>query len=113
MGNVGAHSPSMVELLLRFGADPNSGGKRVDPQSGSHDSSDKEGEEEDELDFADEQKVLTAGENEGDMKITPLHMLCGVALPKSAEERKEVSPDFTRHITTEFPLYRWLKLFLY
>ena len=98
VGHLSTHSPNMAELLLQFGADPNSGGKRPYQQNASCYVLTDEGEEEEEEEEEEgegeleQRRVLTAVRNEGDSKITPLHMLCGVTLPKSEDERGEVSP---------------------
>lgn len=88
MGNIGAHSPSVVELLLQFGADPNSGSSKTanQQQSKACDSS----EEEEELYTLSQYRVPVAGRNEGGNKPTPLHMLCAVAIPKHSEGKKVV-----------------------
>lgn len=84
-GNVTACSPIIVELLLQYGADPNSGGRRVGQESTPNDDGSKE-------QITEQRKrKLIGGENEGSVKVTPLHTLCSVELPKSQEEREEVS----------------------
>lgn len=90
MGTVGPHSPSMVELFLQYGADPNSGGSRIDRGGPQRESGDEEAEEWVTNATGDTTSgELVAGRNEGNVKVTPLHVLCGVQVPKS-KNREEV-----------------------
>ena len=105
MANVGPFSPTIVELLLQYGADPNSGGRRLlgegllalnesdeDDSDSSDDDDDEEEEEEEEEGEKEEGKAresLIAGRNEGSAKVTPLHMLCTVPIEKP-EDKDEV-----------------------
>ena len=77
-----------MDLLLQYGADPNSGGRREGHEQDGD--SEVEGGK---VEGGEEhrKRKLIGGENEGGVVVTPLHTLCSVGLPKSAEEREEVS----------------------
>ena len=106
MANIGPFSPCIVELLLQYGADPNSGGRlirgsMVTPNESDEDDDDSSSEEEEGAELGEEmggEKVreedtanerLMAGKNEGSSKVNPLHMLCSVHIDK-AEDKEQV-----------------------
>ena len=99
MGNVSVHSPDIVGLLLQYGADPNSGGMRVDQEyTMNRDRDDSSAQEiarkveHKNMVSGERKKLFLSGENEGDIKVTPLHSLCSVEI-KSSEDREEVSKE--------------------
>lgn len=91
MGNVDVFAPMMVQLLLDYRADANTGGflgQRVG--EGGEDNGDNEDydeEDEEERYPGKEAKVsLMAGENEGSTDVAPLHLICGADLDSSANK---------------------------
>lgn len=93
MGNVSVHSSDIVGLLLQFGADPNSGGMRVEQEYAMNGIPEEEMAREVEhmnMVSGEKRKLFLSGENEGGIKVTPLHSLCSVQI-KSGEDRDEVS----------------------
>ena len=80
MDNIGPHSPSVVQLLLQYGADPNSGRKLLDKEGDSsvcyEEEEEVEEEEEGIRSSTPDITQLMAGEHEGSDDVTPLHVLC-------------------------------------
>ncbi len=103
MANIGPFSPNIIALLLQYGADPNSGGRKIgessvqdesDEGESDDDSSteEEEGEEKGTAEQEDEAKeCLMAGKNEGSTKVTPLHMLCSVNI-ENPDNKEQVGP---------------------